>query len=77
MYTLLILFFLVSIIASFLCSILEAVLLSISPAYAKQLTTDNPPVGQAVTEFQQNIDRPLAAIPVSYTHLTLPTIYSV
>jgi len=68
MYTLLILFFLISIIASFLCSVLEAVLLSISPAYAKQLTTDNPPVGQAVTEFQKNIDRPLAAI------LTLNTI---
>ncbi len=68
MYTLIVVFFLISIFASFLCSVLEAVLLSISPAYAQRQLAENPPVGEALTEFQQNIDRPLAAI------LTLNTI---
>ena len=68
MYTLIIVFFLVSIIASFLCSVLEAVLLSISPAYAQRQVTENPPIGQALTEYRNNVDRPLAAI------LTLNTI---
>ena len=68
MYTLIIVFFLVSVIASFLCSVLEAVLLSISPAYAQRQVTENPPIGQALTEYRNNVDRPLAAI------LTLNTI---
>lgn len=68
MYTLIILFFFISIIASFLCSVLEAVLLSISPAYAQRQLTENPVLGQHLSEFQKNIDRPLAAI------LTLNTI---
>jgi hypothetical protein len=35
MYTLLIVFFLVAIVTSFLCSLWEAVLLSITPSYAQ------------------------------------------
>jgi len=35
MYNLLITFFLVAILVSFLCSLLEAVLLSITPSYAQ------------------------------------------
>ena len=68
MYTLIILFFLISICASFLCSVLEAVLLSISPAFVERQSTDNPAIGASLGEFQKNIDRPLAAI------LTLNTI---
>ena len=68
MYTLIILFFLISILASFLCSVLEAVLLSISPAFVERQSSDNPSVGNTLAEFQENIDRPLAAI------LTLNTI---
>lgn len=68
MYTLIILFFLISIVASFLCSVLEAVLLSITPAFAERQQKDNPEVGAALTDFRQNIDKPLAAI------LTLNTI---
>jgi len=68
MYTLIILFFLVSIVASFLCSVLEAVLLSITPAFAERQQKENPVVGAALTDFRQNIDKPLAAI------LTLNTI---
>lgn len=68
MYTLIIVFFLVSILSSFLCSVLEAVLLSITPAFAERQNTENPATGATLREFQQNIDRPLAAI------LTLNTI---
>jgi len=68
MYTLITVFFLVSIIASFLCSVLEAVLLSITPAFAERQRTENPLIGESLREFRHNIDRPLAAI------LTLNTI---
>ena len=68
MYTLLIVFFLVSIIFSFLCSIWEAVLLSITPAYTELKTQEGGEVGETLQQFKANIDRPLAAI------LTLNTI---
>jgi len=68
MYTLLIVFFLVSIIFSFLCSIWEAVLLSITPSYAAIKQQEGGELGHSIKEFKANIDRPLAAI------LTLNTI---
>lgn len=68
MYTLLIVFFLVSIIFSFLCSIWEAVLLSITPAFTERKTQEGGEVGETLQAFKSNIDRPLAAI------LTLNTI---
>ncbi len=68
MYTLIIIFFLVSILASFLCSVLEAVLLSISPTHTQRLASEDPALGADLADFQKNIDRPLAAI------LTLNTI---
>lgn len=68
MYTLLIIFFLVSIIFSFLCSIWEAVLLSITPSYAAIQQQEGGELGKTIQEFKSNIDRPLAAI------LTLNTI---
>jgi len=68
MYTLIILFFLISIFASFLCSVLEAVLLSTSPAFVEKQHTENPSVGKALVSYHKNIDRPLSAI------LTLNTI---
>ena len=68
MYTLLIIFFLVSIIFSFLCSIWEAVLLSITPSYAAIQQQEGGELGRTIDEFKNNIDRPLAAI------LTLNTI---
>lgn len=66
--TTLILYGLISITFSFLCSIWEAVLLSITPSYIKRLETENPSVGKIVAEFKSDIDRPLSAI------LTLNTI---
>jgi len=68
MYTLLIVFFLVSIVFSFLCSIWEAVLLSITPSYAAIKQKEGGEIGKTIQEFKSNIDRPLAAI------LTLNTI---
>lgn len=68
MYSLLIIFFLVAILFSFLCSMLEAVLLSITPSYARIQMQQGSAIGRRLQEFKENIDRPLAAI------LTLNTI---
>lgn len=68
MYTLLIVFFLLSIVFSFLCSIWEAVLLSITPSFTVTQVQSGSELGRTLSEFKDNIDRPLAAI------LTLNTI---
>ncbi|MBT8146812.1 MAG: DUF21 domain-containing protein [Gammaproteobacteria bacterium] len=68
MYTALIGFFLVAIITSFLCSLWEAVLLSITPSYARIKMQEGKPIGRHLQAFKDEIDRPLAAI------LTLNTI---
>lgn len=68
MYTLLITYFLVAIITSFLCSLWEAVLLSITPSYAHVKQAEGSSIGRQIETFKKNIDKPLAAI------LTLNTI---
>lgn len=68
MYTLLIVFFLVSIVFSFLCSVWEAVLLSITPSFTQMKVQEGNELGTTLQSFKENIDRPLAAI------LTLNTI---
>jgi CBS domain containing-hemolysin-like protein len=68
MYNLLITFFLLAILVSFLCSLLEAVLLSITPSYARLKLQEGNRIGQQLESFKSNIDRPLAAI------LTLNTV---
>ena len=68
MYIPLATFFLLALVFSFLCSLWEAVLLSISPSHARVLSQKGTRVGQTLEEFKANIDRPLAAI------LTLNTI---
>jgi CBS domain containing-hemolysin-like protein len=65
---LLIIFFLISIVFSFLCSIWEAVLLSIPPSYVATKEKEGGKVGHLLAKFKANIDMPLAAI------LTLNTI---
>lgn len=65
---LLVLFFLISIVFSFLCSIWEAVLLSIPPTYVATREKEGGRVGILLKRFKSNIDLPLAAI------LTLNTI---
>ncbi len=47
---------------SFLCSVLEAVLLSITPSHLAKLEQDRPKVGARVRMLKAHIDRPLAAI---------------
>lgn len=68
MYTLLIAFFFISITFSFLCSLWEAVLLSITPSYAEIKFQEGTSLGGHLRSFKDNVDRPLAAI------LTLNTI---
>lgn len=65
---LLALFFVISILFSFLCSIWEAVLLSITPSYINRKVLNNEKIGHDLLKFKDDIDRPLSAI------LTLNTI---
>ncbi len=62
MMTLLVLFVLLAIGVSFLCSILEAVLLSITPSYAEALEQDRPALAEKLRQLRGDIERPLAAI---------------
>ena len=66
--TLLIVYIALAIGVSFLCSIMEAVLLSVTPAYIGALETDSPTVAARLKTLKADIDRPLAAI------LTLNTV---
>jgi CBS domain containing-hemolysin-like protein len=68
MYSLLITYFLIAIVTSFLCSLWEAALLSITPSYAQIKLKEGSKIGATLRSFKDNIDRPLAAI------LTLNTI---
>lgn len=62
MVELLLLFFGISIVASFMCSLWEAVLLSISPSYMQVQLNEGTTIGRRMAEFKDNIDKPLAAI---------------
>ncbi len=60
--TLLILYAALAISVSFLCSVMEAALLSIIPSYIAQLEEKNPKLFLKVSMMKENIDQPLAAI---------------
>ena len=47
---------------SFLCSLLEATLLSLTPTYLASLEEKRPKVGALWRNFKQDVDKPLAAI---------------
>ncbi|PSQ95082.1 MAG: hemolysin [Bacteroidetes bacterium SW_9_63_38] len=47
---------------SFLCSIMEAVLLSVTPSYVAALEREDDPVGERLKQMKEDIDRPLSAI---------------
>lgn len=66
--TLLVVYVLLAIGVSFACSIMEAVLLSVSPAYIGALESTKPAVAARLRELKNDVDRPLAAI------LTLNTV---
>ena len=59
---LLIFYLILAIGVSFLCSILEAVLLSISPSFVAVTEKNDPQTGQVLKELKKDIDRPLSAI---------------
>lgn len=59
---LLFLFLALAIVVSFLCSIAEAVLLSVRPSYVAALKRKGRPGAKALEQLQNNLDRPLAAI---------------
>lgn len=60
--TLLIIYVSIALSVSFLCSVMEAVLLSVSTAYVAQLGKESPLVGNKLREFKDDIENPLAAI---------------
>jgi len=66
--TLLLLYGVVSIFFSFLCSILEAVLLSVTPTFVNIKKKEGKPYADALKALKQDVDKPLIAI------LTLNTI---
>ena len=65
---LLITFALFAILISFLCSVMEAVLLSITPSYIGNMAKSSPKVAKRIKKLKDKVDQPLAAI------LTLNTI---
>jgi CBS domain containing-hemolysin-like protein len=66
--TLLILYALISIFFSFLCSVLEAALLSFTPTYIKVKRQEGKSYALTLANFKKDIDKPLIAI------LTLNTV---
>jgi len=60
--TLLILYLMLAIGVSFFCSIAEAVLLSVRPAYIAVLEQKGKPSAKVLKDLRENLDRPLAAI---------------
>lgn len=60
--TLLIFYVSLALGVSFLCSIMEAVLLSTSASYIVRLEQDSPSLGRMMKKYKNDIDKPLAAI---------------
>lgn len=65
---LLITFALLAILVSFVCSVMEAVLLSVTPSYIASKAKESPKVAARIKKLKDKVDQPLAAI------LTLNTI---
>lgn len=60
--TLLFVYLFIAIGVSFLCSILEAVLLSITPSYLEKLTVERPKSGQVIARVKERLDESLSSI---------------
>jgi CBS domain containing-hemolysin-like protein len=58
----LLLFFVLSIVVSFFCSMWEAVLLSNTPSFIGRLQTEKPAIGHLLNKMKEDIDKPLSAI---------------
>lgn len=59
---LLILFFLLAVGISFLCSVLEAVLLSVNMSYISVLEKEKPKIGKLLRQHKENINKSIASI---------------
>jgi len=59
---LLIIYLFIALGFSFLCSMLEAVLLSITPSHVNMLSEKGSRKGKLIKRFKDNIDRPLSAV---------------
>lgn len=55
-------YLLLALAVSFLCSILEAVMLSITPSYVESIAEKKPKTSRELRLLKDNIDKPLAAI---------------
>ena len=60
--TLLLIYLFIAIGISFLCSVLESVLLSITPGFVEQLSTDSPNRARALVRVKARLDESLASI---------------
>jgi len=60
--TLFLIYLSIAVVISFICSILEAVLLSISPAYINITIQEGKKLGKDLQKLKEKIDRPLSAI---------------
>jgi len=60
--TLLLIYLAIAIGVSFLCSVLEAVLLSITPSYLEQLKQEKPQSGKAIQSVKDRLDESLSSI---------------
>ena len=60
--TLLVIYISLAIGVSFLCSVLEAVLLSVTPAYVGSLSATKPAAAERLKALKADVERPLAAI---------------
>jgi len=60
--TLLLVYVALALGVSFLCSVLEAVLLSLTPSYVSLLRERRPRAGKLLDGYKTDVDRPLAAI---------------
>lgn len=60
--TLLIFYISLALGVSFLCSIMEAVLLSVTPSFIAQTEKEGGSTGRNLRKFKDNVDKPLAAI---------------
>lgn len=60
--TLLIVYVLLALVVSFLCSIMEAVLLSVTPSFVEMRSRSGSRTARQLNDLRSDIDRPLAAI---------------
>jgi CBS domain containing-hemolysin-like protein len=58
----LLIYFLIAVGISFICSILEAVLLSLTPAYIKVLKEQKPKIGKLLEQQKKDVDKSIGAI---------------